>query len=172
MGTETERVTLFCMEKKASSEATPLVTGKDEDEKTPREKMITAGSIVLLVGTAVVKTQLTAYLFSYSNTPTAYSLYSCIVTCVILAPVFIIWPQTWAVPTAAMTNVMTLIVFFTAGDMGLTNIALSELTTALQTSIASTNPFWAMWIESVLYRRFQHILVIVCVSMLVVGAVL
>jgi len=141
------------------------------DEKTPIEKLQTSASIVSLVGIAVIKTQLTAFLFSSSNYPTAYSLWSCIVTCVLLVPIFIIVPSQFGVPSRGMAPVLGLIVVFTSLDLGFTNIALAQLSTALQQCIAATNPFWTLIGESLLYRRLQHLLVYGAVSMVVVGAV-
>jgi len=160
------------------TEGTPLVAGSSsaEPEKTPVEKMQTAGSIVLLVGIAVLKTQLTAQLFHYSNYPTAYSLWSCVVTCAILVPVFIVqyfaFGKPFQYPTRPMAQTLSLLVFFTALDLGFTNIALANISTALQQCIASTNPFWTIMLETALYQRFQHLLVYFAVCMLVVGAVL
>jgi hypothetical protein len=101
-----------------------------------------------LVGVGVLKTQLTARLFHIGHQPpTAYSLYSCIVVCCMLVPIFVVRPSYWAVPKREMARHLSLIVFFTALDLGFTNIALSELSTALQQCIASTNPFWTILIE-------------------------
>ena len=54
----------------------------------------------------MLKTQLTAYLFSSGPYPTAYSLWSCVVTCVLLLPFFFVpccfpqqFPQQWGYPT-------------------------------------------------------------------------
>jgi drug/metabolite transporter (DMT)-like permease len=142
---------------------------KGGDEK---QGMFMSGvAVVLLVVIAVAKTQLTAFLFSSASYPTAYSLYSTVVTCVMLVPVFVIKPSTWAMPTPAMlTNFLT-VVAFTAGDLGLTNVALDAIATAVQGSIAATNPFWCIIIESVLYKKFQHWLVYIVVTLVAVGAV-
>jgi len=155
-----------------SSEGTPLVASADPDEKTYSEKLQTAGSLVMLVAIAVVKTQLTAFLFKSSAYPTAYSLYSCIVTDVLLVPIFIIKPSQFAVPSMAMAPTLGLIILFTSVDLGGTNIALANISTALQQCIAATNPFWAIIIESMLYQRTQHVLVYGSVVTLVGGAIL
>merc|ERR1719424_1190670 len=157
-----------------STEETPLV--KKEEAEAYSEKVKIAFSIGLLIGTAVLKTQLTAVLFSGAKFPTAYSFYSCIVTCAMLVPVFILFPSQWGVPILEMFTApsysLTLIVLFTSFDLGLTNIALSELSTALQQCIAATNPFWTLMIESLLYRKFQHAIIYVAVLGVVLGAVL
>jgi len=175
-------------------EGTPLV--KDDgggssaaSKSEERNKMATMMSLVALVGIAVLKTQLTAFLFHSSNYPTAYSLWSCVVTCVMLVPFFLVserrvppqmvsmvgqthFPKMWSVPTRPMAWTLSLIVFFTAFDLGFTNIALANLSTALQQCIASTNPFWTIMIESFVHGRWQHTLVYIAVMGLVVGAAL
>lgn len=155
-------------------EGTPLLQGGSPDDmvKTAKERTQTLLSLVALVGIAVLKTQLTAHLFTTSHFPTAYSLWSCIMTCALLVPVFILRPSSWAVPKREAAGVLSLIVIFTAADLGFTNIALAEISTALQQCIASTNPFWTIVIESVLHRRMQHVVVYATVTTLVVGAVL
>jgi len=159
------------------AESTPLVSSStDGDVKSPEEQMKTFGALVLLVTIAVIKTQLTAYLFSYSHYPTAYSLWSCIVTCVMLVPIFIfqyfVQGKPMQYPHRAMAPTLFLIVFFTSFDLGFTNIALAELSTALQQCIAATNPFWTILIETALYQKFQHFLIYGAVTMVVVGSVL
>ena len=138
-----------------------------------RRRLQVVIAIAMLVSVGVLKTQLTAFLFHVGHQPpTAYSLYSCAVTCAMLAPVFIVRPQYWAVRRREMALNLSLIVVFTACDLGFTNIALSRLSTALQQCIASTNPFWTILIESVLHRKWQHVLIYCSVCGLVVGAVM
>lgn len=154
----------------APSEKTPLNPAKAE--KPPPPFYATLASVVMLIAIAVSKTQLTAALFSSSNYPTAYSLYSCVVTDIILIPCFLVRPSQWAVPTKAMAPTLGIILFFTCFDLAFTNLALSIISSALQQSIASTNPFWTIMFETVLYSRIQHPLVYFMVAMVVVGAVL
>ena len=84
------------------------------DETDPSYKGKVAASLFALVSIAVLKTQLTAYLFSSGPYPTAYSLWSCVMTCVLLLPFLvgpcimpkgltigernIPFPQTWGYP--------------------------------------------------------------------------
>ena len=151
------------------SEHSPLMESGTEPPKVHAQ---TAGSIFLLVLIALLKVQLTKFLFHYSNYPTAYSLWSCFVTALLLAPVFVIKPSTWGVPSRPMTWTLSLIVLFTAFDLAFTNIAVFRLSIPLQQTIASTNPFWTILLESLLYRKWQHALVYLTVTLLVVGAVL
>jgi len=155
---------------KKLTEETPLV---ESEEKGPGmvKQMQTTGAVVFLISCAVTKTQLTAWLFSYSNYPTAYSFWTCVVTDVILIPFFIIKPSMWAVPTKEMAGVLGMIILFTTFDLGFTNIALANISTALQQCIASTNPFWAITLESIIHKRFQHCVTYTSVFMLVVGAI-
>ena len=159
---------------KKPSEDTPLVK-KEEENSSPAEKLKVMLAIGLLISTAVVKTQLTAVLFAGSKFPTAYSFYSCIVTCVMLVPVFILVPSQWGIPVKEMFVApgysLTLIVLFTAFDLGFTNIALANLSTALQQCIAATNPFWTIMIESILYRKWQHAIIYLAVCGVVLGAI-
>ena len=133
-------------------------------------------ALVSLVTIVVVKVQLTAWLFSMSKFPTVYSFYSAIVTDVMLIPMFLLFPKQWGVPTLDMFGppkfVFTLIIIFTTFDMAFTNIALANISVALQQCIAATNPFWTVMIESVLYGKFQHPIIYGTVSGLVVGAIL
>jgi hypothetical protein len=160
---------------KKPTEATPLVAG-DEDlspEEAAKKRLYTTLSIVFMISVAVTKTQLTAFLFSSSSYPTAYSLYSCIVTCVMIIPFFVFNPaKYWRLPTKQMlSGEMSMIILFTTLDLGMTNVALSQIPTALQACIAATNPFWTVWIESLVYKRMAHWLVYVIVSCITCGAV-
>jgi len=152
------------------TEKTALVGGAEE--KTAQEKFHTAGSILVLIVVAVTKTQLTAFLFSYSHVPTAYSLYSCVVTSLLIVPFFLAGLSPFQYPTMKMARVFTLIVVFTSLDLAFTNIALSEVSTALQQCIASSNAFWCIMIETALTRKWQHPVVYLTVSLVVLGAVL
>jgi len=104
------------------------------------------------------------------------------VTCVLLLPFFFVpccfpqqFPQQWGYPTLKnkyMIQNLFMIVFFTAMDLGFTNIALSEISTSIQQCIASTNPFWTILIESMLYKKLQHTAVYFVVVVMVIGAAL
>lgn len=171
-------------------EDAPLVLDKQQSGfSEAQNSLATAASLVSLVSIAVLKTQLTAYLFHSSNYPTAYSLWSCVVTCLMLVPFFLLserrippriaervghthFAKMWSVPTRGMAGVLSLIVFFTAFDLGFTNIALANLSTALQQCIAATNPFWTIMIESAVHGKFQPIVIYLVVLGLVAGAVL
>ena len=122
--------------------------------------------------------------------PTAYSLYSCIVTILLLVPIFLLdgripgMSKQWGVPVKAMfikppearshafdvIGAFTLMVIFTALDLGATNIALAHVSIALQQCIAATNPFWCLMIETALFRRHQHFMIYLAVSCVVLGA--
>jgi hypothetical protein len=115
-------------------------------------------------------------LFSTANYPTAYSLWSCIVTCLMLVPVFLLYPSKWAVPSKEMflgpSYALTLIIVFLCADMGFTNSAIAELNLALQQCIAATVPFWTVIIESLKNNKWQHPLIYLVVSVVVVGTIL
>ena len=155
------------------NEASPLVGGvSDETLTSAKEKMQAGISLASLVIIAVVKVQVTARLFESAHYPTAYSMWSCVITCICLVPLFIARPSLWAVPTWEMKDVLTLIVVFTAADLGFTNIALANIPTAVQQSIASTNPFWTILLETFLYRKYAHIVTYVTVVLIIIGAIL
>merc|ERR1719331_1608292 len=152
----------------------------DDSEESFGYRLKVLVSLVLLVGIAVLKTQLTAILFSSGSFPTAYSLWSCIVTCLMLVICFLAGllpfiPQTWGYPrlnNGKMLLNLFFIVLFTALDLAFTNIALSEISAAIQQCIASTNPFWTLLIETALYMRWQHYTIYLIVIVMVVGAAL
>ena len=137
-----------------------------------KERFQAGMSLAALVSIAVIKTQITAFLFRSNNYPTAYSMWSCVVTDALLVPCFLISPKNWAVPKPEMTGVLSLIVVFTAFDLGFTNIALAQISTALQQCIAATNPFWCILLETIVYGKWQHPVVYATVTLLVVGATL
>ena len=155
----------------SKTENTPLVNGKEAaaGEVSP----VTTGlAIFVMIFIAVTKTQLTAFLFSYSNYPTAYSGWSAFVTCLLIGIVFPFVPKMWAVPTRDMLPMLGLIILFTTLDLAGTNIALANLSTALQQSISATNPFITIIIETALYCRIQHWLTYIVVALVVIGTIL
>jgi len=176
----------------ASGAAAPLV-GDKPSEKTPltgssssggkgslaslegaQKQVATVFAIFALVAIAVTKTQITAALlrFPTSGFPTAYSLWTCVVTCVLLVPFFLIKPSSFAVPTKEMIPVLATIILFMTFDLGFTNIALAKISTALQQCIASTNPFWTIVLETILHQKLQHAVTYITVTLVVVGSVL
>ena len=179
---------------KKPTESTPLVPTTTEESRSNNQAEQTkiAFASTFLISIAVCKTQLTAYMFNTLDYPTAYSLYSCIVTILLLMPIFLLdgripgMSKQWGVPVMAMflkppearshaldvVGPFSLIVIFTAFDLGFTNIALANISTALQQCIAATNPFWCLMIETVLFRRRQHLVIYLAVSFVVIGAVL
>jgi len=166
-------------------ENTPLVK-KEEEADAPEHESKICGfkaenvrillSLSALVIIAVTKVQVTALLFKTSKFPTVYSLWSCIITCILLVPIFLVYPKQWGVPTWEMFKgpdyALTLIVVFTTLDLTFTNIALSEINVALQQCIASTNPAWTLVIEYFKSGKTVHWAIMVAVSFVVVGAVL
>ena len=171
------------MSKAPLTEATPLKGGEESAGPKKWHSFLDGhqwkvfGVVALLVGIATTKTQITAFLFSYSSVPTAYSWWSCVVTDLILLPIFIAeWcgctcmGKQWGIPTWKALPTFALICFFTLFDLMMTNIALAEIPAAVQSCIAATNPFWALSIESLLYCKLQNILVYVTVCVIVLGA--
>jgi len=134
------------------------------------------GAVFSLQFIVVVKTQLTALLFEAAHvSPNIYSFYTCIVTCLLLVPIFLLKPGTWGVPSKEMclgpTYVFPLIVAFTTFDLCFTNIALSLIAIALQQCIAATNPFWTGVFEALLNNKWQHWVIYLAVTGVVIGAI-
>lgn len=163
-----------------AAESTPLVKKTEEDEESSdggkAHNLKVAAALATLVVIVVLKVQMTSLLFSTAKYPTAYSLHSCIVTCALLVPIFLAYPSKWAVPTLDMftgpSYALTLIIVFLTLDMGFTNIAISELNLALQQCIAATVPFWTVIIESLKNNKWQHLIIYLTVSGVVVGTIL
>jgi len=164
----------------AKAEDTPLVEKLDGDDSGLGlgARVATYASVISLVSIVVIKVQLTAWLFHTSHFPTAYSLFSALVTDAMLVPIFLIWPQTWGYPALEMFGppkfTFTLIILFTTFDMAFTNIALANISVAQQQCIAATGPFWTIIIEGVVLNKLAktHALVYATVTGLVAGAVL
>jgi hypothetical protein len=168
------------------AEDTPLVGKGDEPaaDSSGVEQTKTLSAMFALVAIAVSKTQLTALLFSDNKYPIAYSFYSCVVTMFMLVPVFVCVRSQWGVPVKGMfikaspagwydyCGPLTLIVLFTSLDLGFTNIAISEMSVALVQCILATNPFWCILIETLVRGKFQHFIIYLAVSGVVLGAIL
>lgn len=162
-----------------SIETTPLKPEEKKPKKEEASKLTVFLSLFALVGVAVFKTQVTAMLFGSSNYPTAFSLLSTLVTCAMLVPVFIFIPKEWNMcswelvfPKSGFGDSLLIVVAFTAVDLGTSNIALAELSTALFQCIAACNPFATAIIEAVVSKKRQHWVIYIVVSLLVAGAVL
>ena len=159
-----------------SEQPPPAKPAHEAEEAPTAARGAVAGSVGALVSVAVLKTQLTANIFHNGSgpaTPTAFSLLSTVVTTLILIPVFCGWRSQWTMLSWRMLwPDVAIIVAFTAADLGFTNIALSQLSVAVQQCIASTNPALTVLIESVYQRRLQHWVIYVVLLLLVTGAVL
>jgi len=151
----------------AKGEEIPLVGTEDASHKW---KVPLA--MITLVSVAVFKTQITAQLFHEQNYPTAYSMLSCVVTCALLVPIFIVFRSQWQmVDWKMLWPDLLIVVAFTALDLGFSNIALAELSTALFQCIAACNPALTVVLESVVNGKMQHWVIYVVVLGLVVGAI-
>ena len=156
-------------------EATPLVPSESSSSACGT-RTVTISAIASLVAIAVVKVQLTAYIFELAKYPTFYSFYSCIVTVGLLLLAFIVMPNQWSLPKKEMFlgphYALTLVVLFNTFDLAFTNIALASISITLQQCIAATNPFWTLLIEAMLYGKCQHPIVYGAVLGTVAGTVL
>lgn len=155
----------------APTEATALVKPAAAEDEPPRSR--TAAAVGSLVAVAVFKTQITAALFTTVHAPTAFSMLSCVVTCIMLVPCFLVWRSQWAVVTWSMFwPELAIVTLFTAIDLAMSNVALAELSTALFQCIAATNPAMTALIEGVYQRKRQHWAVYATLVGLVAGAVM
>jgi len=156
------------------------------------EQVKTLVALVCFTGISVLKVQITSSLFDSADYPTAYSLWSCVITCLMLLPALAVSglrlpgcitrplglpddfcvPKTWAWINWGMLPSLLVIVAATSLDMGFTNIALDEISPTVQQAIAATNPVWTILLESFLRGNWQHPVAYAIISLLVIGAIL
>jgi len=178
----------------------PQKAGDDADEEPvgvvyyglKLDEVKTLVALIAFIGISVLKVQITSSLFDSADYPTAYSLWSCVITCLMLLPTFVVSelrlpgcitrplglpddfriPQTWAWIHWRHLPSLLVIVTATALDMGFTNIALDEISATVQQCIAATNPVWTILLESFLRGNWQHPVAYAIISLLVIGAIL
>ena len=131
----------------------------------------TACSIGLLMSVAATKTILTKLIFQQVSIPVAFSLLSCVMTILLLLPVFAVQPHLFQWVRPHMVKQLSVVCVMVAVDLGFTNIAISMLPLALQQCIAATTPAATVSIESVYERRLQHPAIYGVIVALCAGAV-
>lgn len=132
----------------------------------------TACSVGLLMSVAATKTMLTKLIFQQVSIPVAFSLLSCVMTILLLLPVFAVQPHLFQWLKPHMVKQLSVVCVMVAVDLGFTNIAISMLPLALQQCIAATTPAATVSIESVYERRLQHPAIYGVIVALCAGAVI
>lgn len=115
---------------------------------------------------------LTKYVFTHVDTPVAFSVLSCIATIMVMIPIFLIKPSLFGWIKRDM-----LIGFFgcsaaIAVDLGCTNVAISELSVAMQQTIKATSPAATVLLEVAFARKCHHPVIFLLIAMLCSGSVL
>jgi len=99
---------------------------------------------------------------------------SCIATVLLFVPLFLFKPSYYASLGSEKTMLIgfTACAFAIAFDLGCTNVALDELSVALQQTIKATSPAATLLLESIVEKKSQHWLVWLCIILLCFGPVL
>jgi hypothetical protein len=140
-----------------ATESTKLVGNDEGGAFAFFMRFAAASAITFYIGVAVVKTMLTKQLLNSTVAPVALSATSCIVTCLMLIPVFVLRPSTWGVLDWRKNGMgFALVTVLVTLDLAFTNIAMSLLAIAIQQCILAVNPAFTVVIESVVRRKLNH----------------
>ena len=139
------------------------------DEKS-NDSMVFAFSFLTFV--AVTKTLLTKFVFTHVDTPVAFSVLSCIATIVVLLPVFAVRPSYFAWLKREHLHGFCGCSFAIALDLACTNVAISELSVAMQQTIKATSPAATVLLEVAFNRKCQHPVIFLLILLLCAGSVL
>ena len=139
-------------------------------EESSTSDVVWAFSFLTFV--AVSKTLLTKFVFTHVDTPVAFSVLSCVATIVLISLIFVVHPASFGWIRREM-----LVGFFgvsaaIALDLGCTNVAISELSVAMQQTIKATSPAATVLLEVAFMRKCHHPVIFVLVGLLCVGSVL
>lgn len=145
------------------------LTEKKEDSKN-EENVITAFGFLTFI--AVTKTLLTKYLFTQVDTPVAFSVLSCIATIIVMIPIFLLRPSYWSGLKLSTLWGFLGVSAAIAVDLGCTNVAISELSVAMQQTIKATSPAATVLLEVAFMRKCQHPVVFILIAFLCGGSVL
>ena len=120
-------------------------------------KYAAALSITFYIGVAVLKTMLTKTLLNSASTPVALSAMSCIVTCIMLIPIFLYKPSTWGVLNWRKNGMgFFMVTVLVTLDLAFTNIAVSLLSVSIQQTLLAVNPAATVIIEGIVRRKLAH----------------
>ena len=121
---------------------------------------------------AVTKTLLTKFVFTHVDTPVAFSVLSCIATIVVLVPVFLVKPSYFGWIKREMLLGFIGCSGAIAVDLGCTNVAISELSVAMQQTIKATSPAATVLLEVIIQRKCHHPVIFLLIGLLCLGSVL
>lgn len=102
--------------------------------------------------------------------PVALSTLSCIVTPLACLLVFVVSPSSFQYPSKSGAKGLFYISLLTALDLGLSNIALSLISVALQQVIKATACIWVVLLEVIVLKVHHGVGVWLCILCMVVGA--
>lgn len=141
-----------------------------DDDGASTGDVINAFSFLTFV--AVSKTLLTKYVFTHVNTPVAFSVLSCFATMLVILPVFIVKPSYFGWIKKEMMLGFVACSGAIAVDLGCTNVAISELSVAMQQTIKATSPAATVLLEVAFTRKCHHPVIFVLIGLLCLGSVL
>ena len=121
---------------------------------------------------AVSKTLLTKFVFTHVDTPVAFSVLSCIATIIVLLPVFLVKPSYFGWIKRDMWLGFAGVSAAIAIDLGCTNVAISELSVAMQQTIKATSPAATVLLEVAFARKCHHPIIFALIGLLCAGSVL
>ena len=143
---------------------------KEDKPKEDNSEVIFAFSFLTFV--AVTKTLLTKYVFTHVDTPVAFSVLSCVATMAVILPIFIVKPSYFGWVRRDMMFGFVASASAIAIDLGCTNVAISELSVAMQQTIKATSPAATVLLEVAFARKCQHPVVFMLIGLLCIGSVL
>lgn len=129
-------------------------------------------AFAFLTFVAVSKTLLTEFVFTHVNTPVAFSVLSCIVTMLMLLPIFAAKPSYFGWIRREFLPGFIGVSAAIAVDLGCTNVAISELSIAMQQTIKATSPAATVVLEVAFSRKCHHPLIFFLIAVLCVGSIL
>ena len=139
-------------------------------KKKEEEDVIFAFSFLTFV--AVSKTLLTKFVFTHVDTPVAFSVLSCIATMIVIAPIFLFKPSLFGWIRRDMFMGFLACSAAIAIDLGCTNVAISELSVAMQQTIKATSPAATVLLEVAFNKKCHHPLIFFLIGLLCAGSVL
>lgn len=145
-------------------------TAKGSKPKDDSSDVIFAFSFLTFV--AVTKTLLTKFVFTHVDTPVAFSVLSCIATNMVIVPIFLVKPSYFGWIKRDMMLGFVASASAIAIDLGCTNVAISELSVAMQQTIKATSPAATVLLEVAFARKCQHPVVFMLIGLLCLGSVL
>jgi len=130
-------------------------------------------SIVFYIAIAVTKTLLTKSLLNDASTPVALSAMSCIVTCLMLVPLFIVKPSTRGTIDLRVNGWgFALVTVLVTLDLAFTNISVSLLSVSIQQTLLALNPTATVIIESIVRKKINHPIIYLTVTVLMIGPII